>query len=478
MFGDLNNYHEEDEILDALKRYREMLTHHSNIFFDLYEYECIIDYYIEQLNFKDAIKAVGHAIKQHPYAASLKIRYAQLLIETGKPARALGIIKSMGQPESTDFEFYLARGIALNLTGKHTEARKSFERAFQLCEDGRDELSYNIAQSYMQIGMLSQATKYLLQAYKYNEDNILVLYDLASHYEKLDCPEKSIIYYKKYLDLDPFAEHVWNNLGLVYAGLDDLENALEAFDLAVAINPSYYPAYYNKAEMLVLNNDIPGAIGVYNELLDCDRTNTRALCDLGTCFEEIGNFQEALIHFQKALEISSSCPDAWYGSGLIYYRQRKFRLSIASFKKAVNLQPVNSDYWFMLGEAYVGMKKLNQAISAYSKASELNPLDFEAWMSCAQVLYRKKRLDEAIYMLLRLYQYNHDNPTLNYRLAAYYTYQGDTRNALMYFEKGLTINFPEYKEIFRQFPKTKSCRDFRCMVENHIHPVESFKKSP
>ncbi len=469
MFGDLNNYHEEDEILDALKRYRDMLSLHTGIYIDLCEYECIIDYYIEQLNFKDAIKAVGHAIKQHPYAASLKTRYAQLLIETGKPARALGIIKSMGEEEPTDFEFYLAKGIALNLTGKHIEARKSFERAFQLCSEGRDELAYNIAQSYMQIGMLSQATRYLIQAYRYNEDNILVLYDLASHYEKLDCPEKSIVYYKKYLDLDPFAEHVWNNLGLIYTGLDDIEKASEAFDLAVAINPSYFPAYYNKAEMLVLNNDIQGAIRVYYELLDCDCTNTKALCDLGTCFEEIGYYKEALIHFQKALEISGSCSDAWYGSGLIYYRQRKFRLSISSFKKAVGLQPVNSDYWFMLGEAYVAMGKLNQAINAYSRASELNPLDFEAWMACAQVLYRKKRIEEAICMLLRLYQYNHDNPTLNYRLAAYYTYQGDIRNALMYFEKGLTINFQEHKEVFKRFPKTKSCRDFQSMVENHIH---------
>jgi cytochrome c-type biogenesis protein CcmH/NrfG len=131
----------------------------------------------------------------------------------------------------------------------------------------------------------------------------------------------------------------------------------------------------------------------------------------------------------------------------------------------------------MLGEAYAGLRKLTQAIYAYSKASELNPLSFEAWMAYAQVLFRKKRINEAIYMLLRLYQYNHDNPTLNYRLAAYYTYEGDICTALNYFEKGLTINFQEHKEMFRHYPKTRSCRDFLCMVESQISQEEYLKRT-
>ena len=464
MFGNLDNYYDEDETLDVLKRYREMLIRHSSSFFDLDEYECLIDYFVEQFNFKDAIKAVNLAIKQHPYASSMKWKYVQLLIETGKPAKALGVIKSISDSESSNFELFLAKGIALNLTGKHREAQSEFIQAIQLCDENKDEVSYNIAQSYMQIGLTSQAIKYLLQAYKYNEDNILVLYDLALNYEKLDCPEKSILYYNKYLDLDPFAEHVWNNLGLLYSGLDDIEKACEAFDLAIAINPDYFSAYFNKADMMVLNNKIQEAIQVYSELLLWDSSNTKALCDLGNCLEEIGNYQQALQYFQQAMEISKDCSDAWYGCGMIYFRQKKFRLSISSFKKAASIQPANSDYWFMLGEAYTGLRKLDQAINAYSKASELNPLDYEAWMACAHVLFRKKRIDEAIQMLIQLYQYNHDNPTVNYRLAAYYTYQGDLSSALRYFEKGLSLNFQEHKEMFRRFPKTKSYHGFQRLV--------------
>jgi len=476
MLGDWDNYNEDDDTLDVLKRYKDMLVQHNNGFFDLYEYECIIDYYTDQYHFKEALNAVCFAIKQHPDASSMKLKYVQLLIETGKPGKALSIIKSIGDAESSNYELFLAKGIALNMTGKHMEARSSFEKALRLCIDDKDEVAYSIAQSFMQIGMTSTAVKYLLIAYRYNEDNILVLYDLALNYEKLDYPEKCILYYHKYLDLDPFAEHVWNNLGLIYTGMENFNKAGESFDYALAINPHFYPAYFDKADMLVLSNNIQGAIEVYSELLVEDSANTKAMCDMGNCYEQIGDYHEALKIYKHLLEISQDCSDAWYGAGMIYFRQKKYSLSTDMLKKAVSIQPANADYWFMLGEAYNGARKLNKAINAYIRASELNPLDYEAWMACAQVLFRKRRIGEAIYMLTQLYQYNRDNAVINYRLAAYYAYQHELIEAQRYFKKGLALNFQEHVEMFRHFPKTKSLPIFQLMIENHLRHSESYKK--
>ncbi|HJZ40287.1 MAG TPA: tetratricopeptide repeat protein [Bacteroidales bacterium] len=478
MFSDWDNFYEDDETLDVLKRYREMVDQNISMFFDLYEYECIIDYYIDKFNFKDAFHAIGFAIKQHPHSSALKLKYIQLLIENGKPGKALGIIRCIQDAESTNYELFLAKGIALNLTGKFNEAQSEFRKALQLCTENRDELAYSIAQSFIQIDKSVQAVKYLQLAFEYNQDNLLVLYDLAMNYERLDFPEKGILYYKKYLDLDPFAEHVWNNLGLLYSSLDDFEHACEAFDFATAINIHYFSAYFNKADLFFYRNDMPGAIQVYREVLAQDVTNTRALCDLGNCYEENGNYEEALRSFKSAILIAQDCADAWFGKGMVYFRQKRYRLSISCFKKTVSIQSDNSDYWFMLGEAFSRSRRLDQAIDAYSRASSLNPLDYEAWMACAQVLFRKKRVGEAIGLLAQLYQYNHENPTINYRLAAYHAYQQDYMNAIKYFERGLKLNYHEHHEMFKLFPKTKSVPVFWNLLENHFQsnpPLQKIK---
>jgi tetratricopeptide (TPR) repeat protein len=389
-----------------------------------------------------------------------------------KPGKALQSSERSGR-RSRKFRA-LAKGIVPNLTGKFNEAQ-SEQKALQLCTENRDDVAYSIAQSFIQINKPLQAVKYLQLACEFNPENLLVLYDLALNYEKIDCPEKSIQYYQKYIDLDPFAEHVWNNLGLLYSSLDDFVNACEAFDFAIAINQNYYTAYFNKADLYFYKNDLPGAILVYRELLSQDATNTRALCDLGNCYEENGNFEEALRTFKHAILLASDCADAWFGKGMVYFRQKRYRLSISCFK-TVSLQTDNSDYWFMLGEAFARSRRLDQAIDAYSTASSLNPLDYEAWMACAQALFRKKKVGEAISMLAQLYQFNHTNPTINYRLAAYHAYQQDYMNATKYFERGLKLNYHEHQEMFKLFPKTKAVPVFWNIIKNHFQSNPSLEK--
>jgi tetratricopeptide (TPR) repeat protein len=124
--------------------------------------------------------------------------------------------------------------------------------------------------------MYSVAVNYLLLAFRYNKNNILVLYYLALSYDKLGNPAKSLIYYHKYLDIDPFAEHVWNNLGLIYTRTGVFDRACEAYDFSICINPQFLPAYFCKADMFILSNRIRDAIEVYRNC--CQRTiNTKAL---------------------------------------------------------------------------------------------------------------------------------------------------------------------------------------------------------
>jgi len=475
MFADWDNNQEEDETLEVVRRYRDMLDTKNHSYFDLYEFEFIIDFFIEQFNFKDAFDAVRHALNQHPYASSVKLKYSQLLIETGKPGKALGIIRTIRDSESANYEFFLARGIALNLTGKYSEALIDFEQAVALCLENREEVAYSISQSFMQVSNPKQALKYLLLAYEHNAENLLVLYDLALNYEKLEDIDKAIESYNRYLEQDPFAEHVWNNLGILYTSIEKFDSALDAYDFAIAVNPHYFSAYFNKADVFIYINKLQEAIGVYTELLQKDNANTKALSDLGNCYEENGDYQEALKAYDRAIHISLDCSDAWFGKGMVYFRLKKYRLSITSFKKAVGYQPGNADYWFMLGEAFARSRKLDQAIYAYAKASSLNPLDYEALMACAQVLFRKKRIGEAITMLIQLYQHNHENPTINYRLAAYHAYQLDYTNAYKYFEKGLKLNYQEHHDMFRQYPKTKTLQGFKTLLEEFFQPAITVK---
>jgi tetratricopeptide (TPR) repeat protein len=191
------------------------------------------------------------------------------------------------------------------------------------------------------------------------------------------------------------------------------------------------------------------------------------MCELGNCYNLTENDRDALSFYRKALKINKDCCDAWYGMGKIYYRQGKFKQCVSSLKKATVIQPGNADYWNILGKALKALKKIDEAIHAYSKAAELNPLDLETYMACAHLLFRKKRYEEATSLLVRILKFYHDHPVVIYALAATYTYKGDIHNAMIYFKKGISVDFQAHKEMFKHFPKTRQCQAFQHMVENH-----------
>lgn len=87
-----------------------------------------------------------------------------------------------------------------------------------------------------------------------------------------DYLEEALVAFHKSIDINPDNEYAQNNLGILYLdGLSDAEEALEYFENAVAINPSYTLAYFNAArasEAMGFTND---AANYYQMAIDLNK---------------------------------------------------------------------------------------------------------------------------------------------------------------------------------------------------------------
>lgn len=448
-----NNFFEEEEYSDIINRYKDMLRKNRSCFFDIYEFENIVDYYILNNDYKSALKSVRTGLNQHPYSVSLKLKHAQVLVEDKKPETALGILNEIEKVDSHNFEFHLIKGKALNSLRRTEEAADSFDKAIKLSQEDKDDVIYEIALSHIQINRINTAIKFLLLAYEVNDSNLLVIYDLAICYERLNNIEKSIFYLEKYLDIDPYSENIWYNLGVLYSSVNRYKNALKAYDFAIAIYPEFIQAYIGKAEIHINNDCYYEAIEVYNELMAIDNNSPQLFCNIGDCHEKLGNFKTAIKNYNKAIEIENDYSDAWFRIGLVYLSMMKYHRSIVSFKKAININPGISEYWFMLGNVYAKNNSLNRAVKAYIQTVELDPENYEAWLACAGIFYNNNRILNAIRMLEKSYKHNNNIAIINYHLAAYYIYNEQPALSYKYFEKGLQLNYKGHNEVVSDFPK-------------------------
>ncbi len=437
-----DHYFEEESLYQAISRFEDMIKSKTVCYFDVCEFEVIIDYYLDQHNYHHAEEAVSAGLKQHPSANEIKFRLAQLYVQSGKPSKGVRMLRDIEKLEASNSDFHLLMGTALNLLGKREEATQAFDLAIRYAAEGKDEIIFNIAYSYINTRRYKLALKYLELAYEVNPRNTSVIQEIALVCERMDNLSKSAEYYNKYLDIDPFNDNVWLNLGVVYSALNNTEKALEAYDYAIAIRPDNISALFSKANTLVNTGENKDAIATYNDILEVEPDNVQAFTYIGECYEKLALYKRSIYYFKRAIEIDESFSDAWYGLGISFFQQDNYAESLKYFKKANNLDPENADFWFMLGEVYRKLDMLERSAESYNRVVELDPNDCEAWITRAELSFKDNNdLKGAIRIMVKAIEYNPDISVVNYQLAVYYFLNNQSKLALLHFEKGLSINY-------------------------------------
>ncbi len=460
-------FFEEEGLFESIIRFEEMVHRNDSCYFDVYEYENIIDYYLDQHNYNNAITAIEKGLKQHPNSPSLKLRLAQIYIQNGKPSKGLHCIREIEPMDSSNYELYLLKGTALNVLGRKDEAHQAFVKAITLTVDNKDDVIFSIACSYLNTRQYKLAIKYLNLAFKTNPYNLAVIHEMALVYEKTDHLEKSIEYYHKYLDIDPYAEHIWFNLGMVYSSMEEYDMAIEAYDFAIAISPDYVSAYFSKANTLVNVERYSKAIEEYMQIILLEPNNVQAYSYIGECYNKLGMHKRSVYYYRRAISIDKTYSDAWYGLGMAHFNMEDYNTCVAFIKKANSADPENPDYWYMLGEAYRKLDQLDKSAESFNRAVELDPTDYEAWLSHADIFFIENKLTEAISLLNKAYEYNKEISTINYNLAAYYFYNNQPHLACEFFEKGLLINYNEYNDVFNRYPMISNHEVFSQLVKKY-----------
>jgi tetratricopeptide (TPR) repeat protein len=192
MNEDARDNFEDDDFQEAVGRFRKMVKSNTSEYFDVFEVEGIVDYFLEDGRFKLAKKAVETGMKLHPSSISIKIRQAQILMHEGKLEECLDLLNKIEKIETNNPDVFLTKGGALNLLGDVGKAIEAFEHALKLPVDDLDETLYNIGISFGQAGETHLAIKYLEKAANANPKNEIVLYELGYYYDKNTQFEESI----------------------------------------------------------------------------------------------------------------------------------------------------------------------------------------------------------------------------------------------------------------------------------------------
>lgn len=194
--------------------------------------------------------------------------------------------------------------------------------------------------------------------------NMAGTFELKYHLEHI----KALQYFKKsilYANSDTLKFISYNNIGLTFSYLKSHKLALK---------------YYEKAIALMKKKNGMNKITIYN--------------NVGSSLLENGNYTDALIYFNKAIECVNNCEEettmpivATYNNiAVAYYRKGEFNLAIDFYKKSLGIlstlqtEEKNSDIAVLytnIGNILYKKSEFTAALEYYKNASQINHSVYE-----------------------------------------------------------------------------------------------------
>ena len=188
--------------------------------------------------------------------------------------------------------------------------------------------------------------------------NPLFQMSLAFYYHRSGRVEEAYKLYSRSVELDDWFVEAYNNMAEIELGRGNREKAMTYFEeMARADDENFSP------ETKLFNHWVKGG----------NFKNYRS--KLGELHLLRKNYDQAIIHFKKALEKRENDEKVWRSLGTAYHQSKQMELAIYAYKQALTLNPDLMDVYKYLGYAYYNVGLFNSSQENLVKYLKSNPED-------------------------------------------------------------------------------------------------------
>jgi len=474
MDDNFENYNDE-EISDLVEKFEQKLKFNQNFFFDVEEYELLIDYYIDNENIPYTNQLIQHAVSQHPDSIGILLKKAQLYAYADNTEKALELLAKLEGMDPDNSDVFFTKGAIYSQLKRYEKAIEEYHKAISRAEE-LDEVYINIAFEYENLGNYNKAIEYLRKALEIAPDNEMVLYELAMSYEFAQLTDESIHFFIDYLNENPYSYVAWVNLGTAYNSQGLNEKAIEAFDYAIAIDDLNSSAYYSKAATYIGMEEYVKAIEIYNEILVIDTNFAIPYYYIGECYEKMEDFNAAIDYHSRSIKHDEFFSDAWLGRGISFYELKKVAQSIHDIRKAISLNEENTEYQLILAEI-LHKEKMEGATEIYQKVLKDDPDNTDAWLDYSDSFRDMGDIETAIEIISNGLKAMPKNVELYYRLAAYQLLHREVKTAYITIAIALEIDAEPLSDFFDYISELKLEAYFIEIIEQFKKDIENQKQN-
>ncbi|MFN8309120.1 MAG: tetratricopeptide repeat protein [Chitinophagales bacterium] len=443
------------EMMDLIRRYEEAEEHNQPLLLEEEAYERIVEFYLENREYKRALHVAECALEIYPYAVELWIQKAAILTEQNKFDEALELLKHAESLDRNEVPIYLLRADIYLAQGKHSHALEMVEDGLEIASDPEDQadLLLERADVYEDMGLylkVIESLKEVLKLMPLNEEALSRIWFTA---ELTETFEDSRIFHQQHVDENPYSQLGWFNLGHAFLGLKRYDDAIEALSYAIAIDENFEAAYVMMGDAYAEQLKHQEALECFLDALKLAKPNKETFCKTGECYAQIGDYHKARIYFRKAIAIDPSYDDAFFLVGETYRAEENFEKAVQAYSRAVKIAPDNLEYLNALGDAYIMNEQVEEAVRIFEQVILLDQKIKQHYINLATAYYGMENFSACMDTMREGIRQFPEDADLYYIQFVFYHQIKNRHEAMLSLERALLLDFSQHPIIFEMEPE-------------------------
>jgi Tfp pilus assembly protein PilF len=199
----------------------------------------------------------------------------------------------------------------------------------------------NMGTSLILQGQFRAALEQFLKAVEIDPENPELHHNLALVYQELGEYDLSLQHFQKALTINPKFSEARNNMGVLYVQLREWDLALQCFQKAVddILYKTPHFAYHNIGSVYFHKGQYLKAIENYQKALRLEPTYLQAYYDLASAYEAINRMEEAIQTYQEIFRINPQSWDAHVYLAKLYVRLNMPQDAVRELEMVIKSDP-------------------------------------------------------------------------------------------------------------------------------------------
>lgn len=259
------------------------------------------------------------------------------------------------------------------------------------------------------------------------------LNSLSKYPGAIECFDKAI-------NIDPLNSGAWNNKGISLRLLGRQREALSCYEKALKLNPSNARAWANKGDLLSGLGQLDDALECLNQALDIKPVDLYLISQIGGMLSMFKPADiRALCQKIVRLNLKPYNRDGLYNLGLCYLQLEDVDNALNLFLKAERLDENDSGVWYELMNIYFKKQSADNTLKYCDRLIDAHKYFDEAVKKKSLVLFNTGKKQQAISLLKSVLAKNDTFDLLWLTLSDLYEQAHDVNEALNAAKKSLQV---------------------------------------